>query len=87
MRPLPGTKYVIVEKPESMLGKGVHVEGWAFAAILILKEITPDGWKILVTPKTGRIYRTKNRLWYTYKNMPEQEPVISVRELDKILGI
>lgn len=49
--------------PQNWLNKQVHVDGWNKGAVFRLVSTNGRLHK-LVTPKTGRIYVTSNRLYH-----------------------
>jgi hypothetical protein len=54
------------EKLKSYVGS-VHVEGWNKATVFKYQGTDSAGFHSLVTPKSRKVYRTKNRLLYTRK--------------------
>lgn len=59
----------IIENPESMIGKCVHVTGWPQGCVFNLISINGDGSYTLCTPKTRKTIVTRNSLRYTNKNL------------------
>ncbi len=60
----------LVPVPEYLLNKikgQVHVAGWNRGATFLYK-CTQNGTHFLVTPKTGKLYTTRNRLLFTHRN-------------------
>lgn len=53
----------IIEEPIKYLGQKVHVVDWNIGMVFYLKSIE-NGFFILETPKTKKIYKTKNQLTY-----------------------
>lgn len=53
--------YQKIENPENYLGQKVHVENWNFKSVFKLLKIE-NGFFILQTPKTQKIFKTKNNL-------------------------
>ena len=54
---------VISDLP-SHRGKLVHVEGWARGYQFVYATTLEKGEHILITPRTGRKYKTSNRLLF-----------------------
>ena len=61
-------KDVKIEAPEDHVGRPCHVAGWNKGCVFILDRIQ-DGVAILRTPKTGRIFQTRNALTYTRRQL------------------
>ena len=59
--------FQIVENPAAWVGRTVHVEGWGRGCWFILKSYE-DGEAVLITSKTNKVYKTRNRLLKTRKN-------------------
>ena len=56
----------IIANPNEHLNELVHVEGWAIGGVFRLVD-SCGGVHTLITPKTGKVYRTKNKLVLTRK--------------------
>jgi hypothetical protein len=52
---------------ETLIGRGVHVEGWNKACVFVLEKIE-DGKCYLITPRTGRRSVTTNKVYATTAN-------------------
>jgi hypothetical protein len=48
----------------------VHVQGWNPATVFRYRGLDQHGFHLLLTPKTHRLFRTKNPLTYTRRNAP-----------------
>lgn len=55
-----------IENPSLHIGMLCHVKGWNKGGVFILKSFN-NGVATLRTPKTGKIFMTKNALIYTQK--------------------
>jgi hypothetical protein len=51
----------IIGNPENYIGHKVHVVDWNIGMVFILQAIE-NGYFVLRTPKTGKVYKTKNQL-------------------------
>ena len=54
-------QFEAIQSPSAWIGKLVHVEGWKRGCQFVLDAYN-KGEAVLRTPKTGRVYRTRNRL-------------------------
>lgn len=61
----------IIHKAEDHIDLLCHVEGWSIACVFKL-ESTNDGLHTLITPKSGRVYRTRRPLLYTRRQIDKQ---------------
>ena len=55
-------EFPIITDTKKFINKKVHVDGWNIACVFYLKGVKEDGTYILETPKTKKIYETKNKL-------------------------
>ena len=59
-------KKVLLDDPRNWLGYSVHVDGWSHACVFKLRAYA-NGVATLETPKTKKIYFTKNPLYHVRK--------------------
>lgn len=59
---------MIIENPVNHIGQLCHVDGWPRGCVFRLHKIDGD-FKVLVTPKTGKVYRVTNALRYTKRQI------------------
>jgi hypothetical protein len=58
---LTGHVFDIIDNPEDYINKKCHVVGWHIGMVFVLQSIE-NGFFVLKTPKTNKIYKTKNQL-------------------------
>lgn len=58
---LTGHVFDVIDNVEKHIGFKCHVVGWDFRCVFILQAVEND-FLILKTPKTGKIYKTKNKI-------------------------
>ena len=58
---LTGHVFDIIDNPQDYINKKCHVVGWHIGMVFVLQAIE-NGYFVLKTPKTSKIYKTKNQL-------------------------
>ena len=66
----PYRPYVRIPREEIGAKQKVHVEGWKHGCVFRFQGWDEDGGALLVTPKTGRKFKTRNPLCYVRREEP-----------------
>lgn len=64
---------VVIENPAEHIGKLCHIAGFPTGCVFRLQK-TDGKEHVLITPKSGRVYKVKRPLLYTRKQMENMAP-------------